>query len=370
MNPAKKILFFLSITLLSLFTCCQKQPADPENQPDQDTLKVKYPDIIFGLKTHILENCYVSTASFDKEGKAWICLSCRDSTQGTSGDTLLYDSVLNAVLIRNLAVRDIEIDDAGNVWMGTTYTGLYKYNGKKWTNYNASNSPLQARISHMAFDSNGRLWINAGTSQTGGFYSFDGTDNWESYTCENTELPSSLTQGMAYDDSSNTVWVSLSTFVHNCYICSVKDHTLTIYDKEDFGFEPYFMGEIAFGKTKELFVVNDYSLSSNWPNPTPYVFKFDGAHWKACDLIDPELKEPLYCTILRPDRQGDIWGAFIYYDKYRIAVYNGNKWIVNTDMDPIPRMVTDILQDPGGNIWVCTSAGIYILEKNTLTDSM
>lgn len=55
-------------------------------------------------------------------------------------------------------VYTFEEDNAGNVWMGTSY-GLLKWNGTAWTNITSTEGLPAGSVTSLCIDSKGRVWI-------------------------------------------------------------------------------------------------------------------------------------------------------------------------------------------------------------------
>jgi ligand-binding sensor domain-containing protein len=50
-------------------------------------------------------------------------------------------------------------DKAGNLWFGTTGDGLFKYDGKSFTQYTTSNGLNHNSVNHILEDKDGKIWI-------------------------------------------------------------------------------------------------------------------------------------------------------------------------------------------------------------------
>ena len=71
---------------------------------------------------------------------------------------IVYDTA-NSGLPSDL-VRDLAIDEQGNIWMGTRGGGLANFDGVNWTVYNTANSGLpDDLIVALAIDEQGNKWI-------------------------------------------------------------------------------------------------------------------------------------------------------------------------------------------------------------------
>lgn len=79
-------------------------------------------------------------------------------------------------------VNHIKFDGNNNMWLATSTTGLWKFDGTTWTNWNESNSNIAANyVTSIAIDGANNIYVSAHNTQTypyyGGFSYFDGTGN-------------------------------------------------------------------------------------------------------------------------------------------------------------------------------------------------
>ncbi len=106
-------------------------------------------------------------------------------------------------------VRDIEIDKQGRVWItgwangfGVKPSGVSVYDGKGWTNYNTTNSPLPKDfVEDLTLDTKGNLWMSVGY-QDAGLAKYDG-QKWEIINTGNSGLPTNIVRSIASDASGN-----------------------------------------------------------------------------------------------------------------------------------------------------------------------
>lgn len=96
----------------------------------------------------------------------------------------------------------IKFDRKNRLWIATN-KGLYMRNGETWTVYDKSNSILSEIVQSMAFDSNNRLWCGTFGS---GLFLFDGS-KWTQHTTSNSQLPSDYV-GFVTIDNDNVLWLN------------------------------------------------------------------------------------------------------------------------------------------------------------------
>ena len=94
-----------------------------------------------------------------------------------------------------------------------TWDGFTKFDGTHWTHYNTSNSGLPANyVTAIEIDQEGNLWIGTGNNypfgnidKGGGLVKFDGI-NWAVFDTSNSNLPSNDITSLLFDDHHN-LWI-------------------------------------------------------------------------------------------------------------------------------------------------------------------
>ena len=70
----------------------------------------------------------------------------------------VYNST-NSIL-SSTPYRAISIDQSGNIWVGGSYSGLFKFDGITWTEYNTINSNiLDEDINDILVDNSDKVWV-------------------------------------------------------------------------------------------------------------------------------------------------------------------------------------------------------------------
>jgi len=102
----------------------------------------------------------------------------------------------------------IEIDEDDNFWFPTE-SGLLKYDGTNWTNWNSDNSPLPCDgIASLAIDNQNRIWMGLEGEEDEGMAVFSEPNNWILYNENNSGLPTnSCIYSIVFDDEQ-TAWIN------------------------------------------------------------------------------------------------------------------------------------------------------------------
>jgi subtilisin family serine protease len=98
-------------------------------------------------------------------------------------------------------VRAIAVDNEGAKWFGTGFSGVLRFDGTSWTQYNTSNSGLPSNlVRSIAIDGNGTKWFGTGDGgpASNNVARFDGT-NWTVYNSGNSSLPDYPVTAIAID---------------------------------------------------------------------------------------------------------------------------------------------------------------------------
>ena len=108
-------------------------------------------------------------------------------------------------------VLDIAIDREDVKWIGTWGAGLSRFDGKHWKTYTAGNGTIGGNFVHaLEIDEAGNLWV--GTE--GGVTRFDG-ETWKTYTTSDGLLDNNVFS-IAFDQAGNKwfgTWTGLSKMV-------------------------------------------------------------------------------------------------------------------------------------------------------------
>ncbi|MDN3722890.1 two-component regulator propeller domain-containing protein [Aequorivita sp. SDUM287046] len=108
-------------------------------------------------------------------------------------------------------VNCIKFDANDNMWLGSSTSGLYRFDGTTWTNWNESNSNIAANyVTAIDFDTANNIYISAHNTFNfpyyGGFSYFDGTGNtFTTFMDGSSPLAHKQVEDIAVDSFGN-IW--------------------------------------------------------------------------------------------------------------------------------------------------------------------
>lgn len=183
MRHLLKIAFLLIFTIV--ISSCNHNPVTPTIE------SIEY--------EHILEDYFIESIAFDHEGTAWIG-TLHQGLVRYDKDVFHYNSS-NSILPDSFMVLAIEVDSIDNVWIGSSI-GLIKHNDNKFVIFDKLNSPVYYNIYSLALDNDNSIWFTNGNIYQGGVIQYTGID-WNFYTPDNSELPSTIINDISVDKKNN-----------------------------------------------------------------------------------------------------------------------------------------------------------------------
>jgi ligand-binding sensor domain-containing protein len=251
-------------------------------------------------------------------------------------------------------VQCIYQDQAGILWFGTTENGLYKYDGKSFSRFLVADGLNSNNIYAILQDTVGNLWL--GTEA--GLCIYDG----KNFTEIKIPLPKKLPPNKnPYYAQSHWVYQILQTKSGRIWIVTIDG--VYVYNGQS-----KHAGEASF----TLFPINDAAngfLTTNdkverifedkegniWMGgrTNKGVYRFDGksvTNFELPELIQkgPTPKPHSWAWPQMQDKNGHIWFSN-WGGAYR---FDGKTFSGYTTKDGLPGMVTRIIEDKKGNIWL------------------
>ncbi|GAB5401014.1 MAG: hypothetical protein Aureis2KO_25990 [Aureisphaera sp.] len=199
----------------------------------------------------------------DRNGTMWV--GTHMGLYTFSGDTLKWLET-NSEEFNNANVNDIEVDDAGRLWISTS-AGLFMYDMEapdQMTHINASSNLI---CNDAVFDADRNLLV--ATNQ--GLFRFDTSSNLEDLT-ELTYVPFRKSDGLSsnyltkiHEDTSGDIWVISDTGI-NRIVSNGKDYENTIMNSET----GYYGGVVT-----SISNITHEDQNSLWLGTTDYIIKKD-----------------------------------------------------------------------------------------------
>jgi ligand-binding sensor domain-containing protein len=240
----------------------------------------------------------------------------------------------------SVSISAIVEDKKGNIWVATMGEGVYRFNGKTFTNFTATDGLMTNVVYSIMEDKDSNLWFGTtnGVSRYNGksftgypFSAIKGNSIQTNTPTLYTEVPSML------QDKNGKIWLGTTNGVY-CYNGATFTNILKLgtitsklnSDKSDFFAVP----SIIEDKEGNIWFTSWSEGLCRFDGTTITIFKSEGHLLSNKGLLQ--------------DKNGDIWIAERGYGG--VSRYNGK-----TFMKLFPDLlITDIKEDSKGNIWFAT----------------
>ena len=229
----------------------------------------------------------------------------------------------------------------GDRWFGTVDSGVWKYDGKSWTNLTKdANDEAFGPINYnaMMVDDKGNIWFDSKNGVT----MFDG-NQWQTFTSDD---------GLVYNNIMNmaTDKDGVKWFATSKGVSSFDDEQWTSYTSESTG-----IGELDY-----VFSVAVDKENNKWFGSYYGALKFDGANWKHYNRTNSDIQ---WHTInaITVDKDNYIWFA----TEVGVIKFDGERWMHYLHVHPTGvnlHNVRAIDLDSKGNVWLGTTYGFVKLE--------
>ncbi len=235
---------------------------------------------LFNVDNSGIPDNYTFAAAQDAAGNIWIGTIYGGLAKYDGTNWTVYDTT-NSALPSN-AVTQIIIDKNQNIWAATE-NGLAEFTGSSWKVINKDNSDIKDNvIFHFALDNNGGIWLG----NQYGLHHFDGF-RWENFDDSNSPLATNFINDIKVDKDNN-VWVAVnrggllkksadgwtvfnednSPLLHNDINSLFIDQNSNIIIGTNSGLNIFNEGGVNLFYEPDPEKLSDYfSLSQNYPNP-------------------------------------------------------------------------------------------------------
>lgn len=223
-------------------------------------------------------------------------------------------------------------DKKGNLWFGTTDAGVYRYDGKKFTNFRTSDGIRSDIIFSIVEDTVGNIWFGTGS----GISRFDG----KTFTGISTDPTVNNNVTCILEDKTGKLWFA-------------SDNGVYWYDGKTF--TNFLKGQGVVNKNGLKLQVVQHMLEDRRGNiwfttKTEGICRYDGK-----SIINYKPDNELWFRGLLEDKKGIIWVGTRYRGVYHYDGETFTKISLNDSLDSYT--VLSIIQDKSGNIWFGTEAG-------------
>ncbi len=285
----------------------------------------------------------------DKKGNIWV------GTQAGGVSRLNYNAWTNSdsVIIKNFnsqknklasnTITGICEDKKGNIWFGTAASGVSKYNGKQFVNYDNRNGLSGVQVQAITADNKGNVWI----ANEGGVDKFDG----ESFTKIGKKQGFSAEAVSAiYEDNEGMIWFG----------CPEK---IIRYDGKKYS---YFMRSEGFPKVKNITKDKHGYI---WFSTETGAVVFNGKIFRTINETEGLCSNAV--SFIQSDANGNlIIGTNKGLDRLDLNIYETKKEIKIKHFGKEEGFLgigcnqNSFYKDATGKLWVGTPEGITIFDPS------
>jgi len=296
----------------------------------------------------------------------------------------VYNST-NSIL-SSTPYRAISIDQSGNIWVGGSYSGLFKFDGITWTEYNTINSNiLDEDINDILVDNSDKVWV----ANYKGISVFDGI-TFTNYDTTNAEFGGKTVYTLGKDNSGKiwissrngsfnyegittfdgTTWTNITGYPSQINGACFSDYAFTSNNDAwlacNNGLAKYNGTFTYYPPVTSLSVSHCVAVDANeniWAGGYHALVKYDGSEWTKFDNVsDLGIAEGTLYNDMFPD--GSIlWiGCSSGFLKFNM---NTGQVITNFNSTNSPlgdNCVSRIAKDADGYLWLSTNIGIVKMD--------
>lgn len=254
--------------------------------------------------------------------------------------------------LKNLNIDAIKQDKEGNLWIGTGFGGVCKFDGVNFSHYTEKQGLLNNNTEGIFIDSKGNLWF--GTYS--GMSKFDGV-NFVNYTSK-SGLANDIAQ-FATEDNLGNIWIG----TQNGLSCLNEQKKSILNFTKKNGLTGNSISSILTDKNGKIWIgtrdngISVLTMNSNNKSNTYTFTNYTTKQGLPSNSI----------TNLYEDELGNMWIASINgLTKFTPASNINNQGsIVNytTDNGLLNNEITDIYGNEKEEIWITTYSGVCVLKQ-------
>jgi ligand-binding sensor domain-containing protein/serine phosphatase RsbU (regulator of sigma subunit) len=308
--------------------------------------------------------------AIDQDSKGFIWVATEDGLNRYDGYefTIFTFDPKDSSSINNNVLLSLAADDSGNVWVGTSFGGLNKYDARtgKFIAYRHNpdipNTVSSGRIDEIHRDKKGNLWLGATGS---GIDYFDLQSGQITNLRHDPHNQNSLINDMVnfiYEDSHGSVWIGTDTGLDRYYPATGNFRHYTYDEKNKKGINTNQVLSVCEDRQGYIWFGTGGGGLNRFDPQTESFTHF---------LIDPNDLNSLSNVILavKEDRTGTLWvgtpGAGLYRLETHLNKYQ--QFLSHpTDISSLSQdVVTVIFEDKTGELWIGTDLnGINKIDRS------
>ncbi|MFK7923324.1 MAG: T9SS type A sorting domain-containing protein [Bacteroidia bacterium] len=282
-----------------------------------------------------------------------VLLFANETLVNFDGQNWTSTSLNNYPSLNGMHIGSIEIDPAGDLWLGgtssTNKVQFAHFDGSTWTTHLSTITHYGGSRSFM-IASNGDKWSSSSANR---ITHFDGT-NWTQYHASSlSNLPSGH-GNIIKEGPNNRVWISMNN--GGLVELDPSNGGYNLYDAQNTAYPFNYTGQIAAHPNFNQQYLSTYTEKG--------LGSFDGTNWS---FITPEEgpADEFYRGFLDLEADGQIWyrGQFNEVNCY----FDGTAW----HNLPLTEEVLALEVDQSGGIWLVTTdpaAFLKYYDGNTITN--
>ena len=257
--------------------------------------------------------------------------------KGLTNENVAHTELIKTIASPTYNVRCGLQDKAGNLWFGTQGNGLYKYDGKSFSQFLVANGLNSNTIHCLLEDKDGKIWIGTNV----GLCLYDGK------TFAKIQIPLRKNQPPNTNPTyRNLHWVFSIMQAKSGKLWFATIDGVYIYD--DKSFTPFIVSESGGGflsSNHNVEYILEDKAGTIWfgGRVSQGVFRYDGK--TITNLTISDNKDFNWAFPCLQDKQGNIWFCN-WAGAYR---YDGKSFIKLEGLSTGP--IARIIEDKKGNLW-------------------
>jgi ligand-binding sensor domain-containing protein len=235
---------------------------------------------------------------------------------------------------------DVMEDRHGNLWFVTTDSGVYYYNGKTFNHFTTREGLASNLVLSIYEDKAGNIWFGAG-----GLSRYDGK-SFQNFTTKDG-LPDNGVRAIM-EDKTGKLWIATGNGP-----CFYDGKTFTVLKNKD--------GKLF----KNIWSIIEDKKGSIWFGDVAGLWRYDGSAFTKIS------QRSAYAII--EDKKGNIWTTGAVSPKvWALSRYDAkslyNKMPTVTEIVSREPALLGILEANDGSIWFGSGSGVYRYDGKTITD--